>query len=82
MLCIWTRSILEDWKRRGGFGKVVEVCKKIITAEKKRGTVVLGGVEQGSDKVFMQIVPLRYAVMLLPVIITSVKPGTDGILRS
>ena len=38
---------------------------------------MLGGVERGSDKFLMQIVPSRDAATLLPIILANVEPGTE-----
>ena len=68
----------------GGVGKVVEIDeskfgkRKYNRGRMREGQWVLGGVERGTDKVFMQIVPSRDAATLLPIIIANVEPGTHG----
>ena len=54
------------------FGK-----RKYNRGRRREGQWVWGGVERGSDEVFMQITPSRDAATLLPVIIANVKPGTE-----
>ena len=59
----------------GGVGKVVEIDeskfgkRKYNRGRRRGGQWVWGGVERGSDEVFMQIAPSRDAETLLPVII-------------
>ena len=38
---------------------------------------VLGGVERGTDNVFMEVVPTRDAATLLPIILKHVLPGAE-----
>ena len=67
----------------GGVGKVVEIDeskfgkRKYNRGRMREGQWVLGGVERGTDKVFMQIVPSRDAATLLPIITANVEPGTE-----
>ena len=72
-----------ETEKIGGVGKVVEIDeskfgkRKYNRGRRREGQWVLGGVERGSEEMFMQIVPSRDAATLLPVIITNVKPGTE-----
>eukprot|EP00731_Ephydatia_muelleri_P013452 Em0007g762a len=69
-----------ETEKIGGVGKVVEIDeskfgkRKYNRGRRREGQWVLGGVERGSDEMFMQIVP---SATLLPVIIANVKPGTE-----
>eukprot|EP00731_Ephydatia_muelleri_P007958 Em0004g296a len=72
-----------ETEKIGGVGKVVEIDeskfgkRKYNRGRRREGQWVLGGVERGSEEMFMQIVPSRDAATLLPVIIANVKPGTE-----
>ena len=63
-----------ETEKIGGVGKVVEIDeskfgkRKYNRGRRREGQWVLGGVERGSDEMFMQIVPSRDAATLLPVI--------------
>ncbi|KAL5499331.1 hypothetical protein EMCRGX_G010543 [Ephydatia muelleri] len=87
---LWTEDMPGETVRKwietekiGGVGKVVEIDeskfgkRKYNRGRRREGQWVLGGVERGSDEVFMQIVPSRDAATLFPVIIANVKPGTE-----
>ena len=69
----------EDWRgwKSGGDRRVQVGKRKYNRGRRKEGQWVLGGVERGSDEVFMQITSSRDAATLLPVIIANVKPGTE-----
>ena len=73
----------EHNEKIGGVGKVVEIDeakfgkRKYNRGRRREGHWVLGGVERGSDNVFMQIVPSRDAATLLPIILANVEPGTE-----
>ena len=77
------RYMDEHNEKIGGVGKVVEIDeakfgkRKYNRGRRREGHWVLGGVERGSDKEFMQIVPSRDAATLLPIIIANVEPGTE-----
>eukprot|EP00731_Ephydatia_muelleri_P001930 Em0001g1930a len=76
---LWTedmpRETVRKWietEKIGGVGKVVEIDeskfgkRKYNRGRRREGQWVLGGVERGSDEVFMHIVPSRDAATLLP----------------
>eukprot|EP00731_Ephydatia_muelleri_P034513 Em0063g18a len=62
-----------ETEKIGGVGKVVEINeskfgkRKYNRGRRREGQWVLGGVERGSEEMFMQIVPSRDAATLLPV---------------
>lgn len=66
----------------GGPGTIVEIDKakfgkrKYNRGRPREGKWVIGGIERGTEKMFLQIVPSRDAVTLLPIIQQNVLPGT------
>ena len=66
----------------GGPGKVVQIDEAKFGKRKyNRGRLiegrwVLGGIERGTGRMFLKIVPSRDAATLLPIIIANVKRGT------
>ena len=73
----------EHSQKIGGPGTVVEVDEAKFGKRKynrgrwREGHWVLGGVERGTDNVFMEVVPTRDAATLLPIILKHVLPGTE-----
>lgn len=87
--CHFCREVCAIWyndhtgtDQIGGPGTVVEIDESMFGKRKyhvgrvTQGKWVLGGVERGTDNMFMVMVPSRDAATLLPLIQRYVKPGT------
>ena len=67
----------------GGPGKIVEIDESKFGKRKynrgilRDGKWVFGGMERGSDNVFMEVVAAHDTATLLPIIQRNVLPGTD-----
>ena len=66
----YSRTVVEVDEAK--FGK-----RKYNRGRMREGHSVIGGVERGTAKVFMEVVPSRDAATLLPIIINHVLPGTE-----
>uniref|UniRef100_A0A914QRG4 ISXO2-like transposase domain-containing protein n=1 Tax=Panagrolaimus davidi TaxID=227884 RepID=A0A914QRG4_9BILA len=90
-ICDWLRfcrdicaeHYIRNPKRLGGVGSIVEIDETCVSRRKyNRGRIlmeqvwVFGGVERGTNKVFMEIVEDRTAATLLPLIQKYILPGT------
>ena len=72
----------EDVERIGGVGKIVEIDeskfgkRKYNRGRRVEGQWVFGGVERGSDNIFLTCVPNRTAETLEEIIVKFVEPGS------